>query len=137
MTEPFFPIESLRCFSADRQVYRAFDHLIAASMGRLLLVPLHLVSGPWHLSTGKPAVIDGCPVPWEEVHAVLDYPVNLLLDALGMEIAFSYLFDLNIFCPVTYLHEWEADHISPMVNGEEKVIRLVHASGLRYAVVPG
>ncbi|HQS59941.1 MAG: hypothetical protein B7Y56_03295 [Gallionellales bacterium 35-53-114] len=136
MTPPFVPIERLRHFSADGQVYRAFNHLIAASMGRLLLVPLHLVSGPWHLSTGKPAVIHGCPVPWEEVHAVLDYPVNLLVDGLEIEIAFSHLFDLNIFWPVTYVHEWTADHISPMVKGEEKVIRLVHQSGLRYAVVP-
>lgn len=28
----------------------------------------------------------------------------------------------------------EFDHITPMVHGEEKVLRLVHPSGIRYAV---
>lgn len=128
MTPSLFSLSHLSQFSANGQVYRAFNHLIAASMGRLLLIPIHLVAGRCD------TVIDGCPVPWEEVHAVLDYPVNLLTDPREIEIAFDALAASGIFS-VLHLHKWEADHISPMVNGEEKVIRLTHVSGIRYAVV--
>lgn len=133
MTAPFFPIERLRLFAVDGAVYRAFHHLIAARMGTLLLVPMHLVTGPWHQPSGKPVVVDGCPVPWEEVHAVLEYPsVNPLTTPANW----------NVHDHVQQLEylgidpaECEMDHITPMVYGEEKVLRLVHPCGVRYAVV--
>lgn len=135
MTSPLFHIETLSAFSADGQLYRAFDHLIAARTGTLLLVPFHLVVGRCD------EVLDGCPVPWEEVFAVLEYPVNLLTDLLEIEIAYSVLTGPKFFpvlrelFPVVYAHEWEMDHITPMVNGTEKVFRFVHSCGMRYAVV--
>jgi len=71
MTPPkFLPylvdIDILRGFSADGRLYRAFDHLIAARHGSLLMVPLIVLQGRFD------GVVDGCPVPWEEVCAVLD-----------------------------------------------------------------
>jgi len=115
MTNLFFPIERLRLFSANGQVYRAFHHLLAARMGSLLMVPLHLVLGRCD------AVIDGCPVPWEEVHAVLDYPaVNPLTNPAKWDIddhvaQFGYLGIAPAECVL--------DYITPMVGGEEKVLR--------------
>ena len=55
-------------FAGDGRVWRAFDHLLAAGPGRLLLVPVGLADGDM---TG---VVDGCPVPWPEVWALLDAP---------------------------------------------------------------
>lgn len=135
MTAHFFPIERLRLFSADGQVYRAFHHLIAARMGTLLMVPLRLVTGPFHLPDGKPALADGCPVPHEEVFAVLQYPVtHQLADPQG--------YGWNVDDHVQQLEflgldpgACEMDYITPMVKGEEKVLRLVHPCGVRYAVV--
>lgn len=135
MTPPLFRIDLLRTFSADGNIYRAFGHLVSSRMGTLLLVPFHLVIGRCD------DVVDGCPVPWEEVFAVLEYPVNLLTDLLEIEIAYSVLTDPKFFpvlselFPVVYAHEWEMDHITPMVNGTEKVFRFVHSCGVRYAVV--
>lgn len=127
MTDPFFPIERLRCFSADGQVYRAFNHLIAARMGTLLLVPIHLVTGRCE------AVLDGCPVPWEEVHAVLEYPN---IHPVGNPVTVHVDEHMQ---QLEYLRidprECELDYITPMVLGNERVLRLVHPCGLRYAVV--
>lgn len=129
MNEPFFPIERLRLFSADGHVYRAFNHLVAARMGTLLLVPLRLMAS----QCGD--VVDGCPVPCEEVHAVLEYPctrpVNQSL-SVAMNDHVQQLEYLGLDPAMC-----ELDHISPMVNGEEKVLRLVHPCGVRYAVVEG
>lgn len=133
MTAQFFPLERLRLFSADGQVYRAFDHLIASRMGTLLLVPVHLVTGPWHLESGSPAVVDGCPVPWEEVHAVLKYPVTHPLTQPAKWNVDDYIEQLEYLGIDT--SACELDAIAPMVNGEAKVLRLVHPCGVRYAVV--
>lgn len=133
MNKPFVHIDTLRLFAADGQVYRAFDHLIAARMGTLLLVPLHLVTGPWHLPSGRPAVVDGCPVPWEEVHAVLEYPAtNPIVHAVATLAEFNSLqwFPTLGLSPAAC----ELDHIAPMVNGKEKVLRLVHPCGVRFSV---
>lgn len=126
MTDPFFPIERLRLFAADGVTYRAFHNLIAARMGTLLLVPMHLVTGRCD------AVVDGCPVSWEEVHAVLEYPaIHPLTNPANWNVN-DHVQQLE------YLGidpaECVMDYISPMVNGEEKVLRLVHPSGVRYAV---
>lgn len=126
-TSQFLHIESMRHFAADGLVYRAFNHLIAARMGALLLVPFHRVQGSFE------AVVDGCPVPWEEVYAVLDYPAVH---------TFTNPARWNIHNHVRQLESFgidpaacELDYIAPMMNGEEKVLRLVHPYGVRFAVV--
>jgi hypothetical protein len=131
MSDPFFPIERVRLFATDGAVFRAFDHLIAARMGTLLLVPMHLVTGRCD------AVVDGCPVPWEEVYSILEYPpINPFTNPSkwsGMASRADQLQQLQ------YLgvdpDACEMDHITPMVNGRETVLRLIHPCGLRYAVV--
>jgi hypothetical protein len=126
MTNKSIHIYHLRQFSADGQVYRAFHSLIVARMGALLLVPLHLVSGRCD------QVIDGCPVPWEEVYAVLEYPVRPKQGEVRGEL-FKRVQMLSLvgLDPT----ECDMDHIAPMVNGRESVLRLVHSSGVRFAVV--
>lgn len=127
MTARFFPIERLRLFSVDGNVYRAFDHLIAARMGMLLLVPQHLAVG------SRDAVMDGCPVPHEEIFAVLEYPPNpspLPFIRGGVDDYVQQIGYLGIDPGAC-----EMDYITPMVNGKAKVLRLVHPSGVRYAVV--
>lgn len=127
MSEALLHIDRVRAFANQGKVYRAFNHLIAARMGTLLMVPMQLIAGRCD------DVIDGCPVPWEEVHAVLEYPVSSprpkrnwpwyqdhvqQLKSLGLDPAAC-----------------ELDFISPMVKGEEKVLRVKHPCGVRYAVV--
>lgn len=133
MTDPFFPIERLRLFSADGQVYSAFDHLIAARCGTLLLIPMNIATGPWHLASGNPAVVSRCPVPHEEVFAVLNYPSTRPLSDTDFRDIDDQVQQLE------YLGldpgACEMDYITPMVNGEAKVLRLVHPCGVRYAVV--
>lgn len=126
--QPFVHIDRIRLFSADGRVHRAFHHLIASRMGTLLLVPLHLVVGRCD------AVIDGCPVPWEEVFAVLEYPaVNPLSNPqrwIGHNDQVQQLGYLGLDPQACQL-----DHISPMANGNpDKVLRLTHPCGVRYAV---
>jgi hypothetical protein len=118
-------IDHLRQFSADGQVYRAFHSLIVARMGALLLVPMHLVTG--RIDT----VVDGCPVPWEEVYAVLEYPVRPQMGEVRGELfkRLQMLAQVGID-PA----DCDMDHISPMVMGRESVLRLVHSSGVRFAV---
>lgn len=121
---PLFHIDLLRAFSADEQVYRAFGYLVASRMGTLLLVPFHLVTGRCD------DVVDGCPVPWEEVFAVLEYPSSIESEPFFANQRFKPLEILNL-----KQSEWVMDCITPMVNGTEKVLRLVHPCGVRYAVV--
>lgn len=59
---PFLPIDRLRTFSADGNIYRAFNHLIAARSGALLLIPISLWNFPWHLRTGEPSTVGGYPI---------------------------------------------------------------------------
>lgn len=119
------PFNLLSLFSSDRQVYRAFGYLIAARMGTLLLVPPRLALGD--LS----GVIDGCPVPSEEVYAVLEYPPSNPLTTTSVWNDRVQQLEYLGLDPA----EFEMDTIAPMARGEEKVLRLVHPCGIRYAVV--
>lgn len=121
-------IDRIRLFSANGEVYRAFHQLVAARVGTLLIVPLHLVIGRYD------GVVDGCPVPWEEVYAVLEYPATHPLrnseHCYGRNDHMQQLQYLGIDPD-----SCKMDHIAPMVNGMEKVMRLVHPCGVRYAAV--
>ncbi|WP_152966472.1 hypothetical protein [Gulbenkiania mobilis] len=68
-------MNSLLPFSANRRVYRAFGHAIAADSGLVMLAPLASVDGPLI------GMVDGCPVPWDEVWQTLEaepaHPVRL------------------------------------------------------------
>lgn len=70
-------MNTLLPFSASCRVYRAFGHAIAAESGLVMLAPLAAVDGPLH------GLVDGCPVPWDEVWETLEAePANpVLLDS--------------------------------------------------------
>ena len=57
--------DQLLCFSADRQLYRAYDHALVASDGMLIAVLLTQLDGRID------DIVDACPIPWQEVLAVL------------------------------------------------------------------
>lgn len=60
-------VDQIRRYAEGLPLYRAFGHVLAAGEGWLLAVPLPQVQG----SLG--GLIDGCPVPYHEVLAVLEY----------------------------------------------------------------
>lgn len=128
MNRASIPFGLLSLFAADRQVYRAFGHLIAARMGTLLLVPDNLV-------VGEPGgvVLEGCPVPHEEVYAVLEYKSSHQVDPFAGH-AWNDMLQQIEYLGINAI-DCEMDYISPMVRGEEKVLRLTHPSGVRYAAV--
>lgn len=70
-------LENLETFSSSGRVFRAFGHLIAARAGATLLVPQEQVDGDLR------RVLDRCPVPYEEVLALLDPPEPLDPDVMG------------------------------------------------------
>lgn len=121
----YLHISALAPFSADGTIYRAFDHLIASRMGTVLLAPIHAVQGD------LTQVVDGCPVPWEEVGAVLDANFEKgrafsLVDGYGYGPAIRQMARIDEA-------GWE---IKPLHLRQRAgtVWAFRHASGLRYAV---
>lgn len=129
MNNSFIPIDQVRLFATDGQLYYAFDHLIAARMGTLLLVPHHLVVGRYD----EVGLLIGFPVPWEEVFAVFEYPRRHICSVQITDDLIDQL--AHLACLGIDVAACEYDIIAPMVNGPEKVLRLVHPCGIRYAVV--
>ncbi|MCE5180503.1 MAG: hypothetical protein LLG15_01755 [Betaproteobacteria bacterium] len=112
-------------FSADGIIYRAFGHLIAARNGTVLLAPIHAVQGR------LTEVVDGCPVPWEEVDAILDAPFSTALafdfsDGSGYGPALRQL---------ARLAEVGWDMAPLLLRPESSTVwAFRHESGLRYAL---
>lgn len=121
MSHPAFlrlPLETLAGFSHDRRVFRSFDHLILPGVGSLLLVPI------WAAEGDLRRVVDGCPVPWEEVCDVLDSP------ALGVSVG-----DPGVVpAPLRALagDDWQLQ-LFCLARREKKTRRFVHSSGIRFA----
>lgn len=64
--------EMLRGFNRPAaQLYRAYDHLIAARLGVTLMVPIAASEGKLE------PLIDQCPVPWLEATAILEVNYEL------------------------------------------------------------
>lgn len=59
-------IEAIHRLTDNAPLHRAFNHLIAAGPGWLLAVPLKLLRGQIK------GVVDGCPVPHDELLALID-----------------------------------------------------------------
>lgn len=112
-------------FTQTRQLYRAYDHLIAAQHGSVLITPLFMVNGNFS------DVIDGCPVPWVEVMAILED------EALPFFMEFDQMpLVEKAMQPVTsiFTNDWDFDFISLEVEGPQNILRFIHPSGMRYAV---
>ncbi|MBU1692319.1 MAG: hypothetical protein KJ958_00865 [Gammaproteobacteria bacterium] len=121
----YLHISALSTFSADGNIYRAFDHLIAARMGTVLLAPIHAVQGD------LTQVVDGCPVPWEEVGAVLDAPFDQASD-FGLDDYYGYGSAIQQMARLAAVG-WDMEllRLRPEASA---VWAFRHVSGLRYAV---
>jgi len=123
MITPRTPLFLVAAFSPEGRVFRAFDHLIAAGIGEMLLCPVHLAEGDLR------GVIDYCPVPWEEAWAVLDTPLDgaAAIDCETMSSQWPRLARLH-------RSGWLADSIGlgNSVAQTKSIDRITHASGLRF-----
>lgn len=120
---PLINVSHLTQFAGDGGLYRAFDHVLAARPGSVLLVPMYRASGD--LSR----LIDGCPVPWDEVDEVLR-----LEQGAVHEFDFSAEFYSARVMALAGLARdgWVLDFMQ--VRGSaHQVWRLVHRSGVRFA----
>lgn len=120
MTHPSlrrFPLETLLGFSHDGRAFRSFDHLIFSQVGTLLLVPV------WRACGDLRRVVDGCPVPWEEVWDVLDAPADA---STGGEPA------LPASLQVLAVDGWQ-QQLFRLARRETMARRFVHTSGIRFA----
>lgn len=118
-------VRTIAQFAGDGRVWRAFDHLLAAGPGRLLLVPVGLADG------SLSAVTDGCPVPWPEVWAVLDAPLREEAPALAPE-------RLAALAPLAAAHltpyGWVRD-VVPAAAAVPTLTRLISPDGVRLALL--
>lgn len=121
----YLHISTLAPFSADGRIYRAFGHLIAARNGTVLLAPIHAVQGR------LTEVVDGCPVPWEEVDAVLGARFDKAL-AFGFSESCGYGAAVRQMARLAEVG-WD---VEPLRLRPESgaVWAFRHESGLRYAV---
>lgn len=111
------PLVSLLPFSHDGCAYRAFDHLILARPGALLLVPVWLATG------NLKSVVDGCPVPWAEVFDVLDAPAeSVSMGAVWLPPEVWAVLPEN----------WQEQQFRLTLRAEP-LRRFVHLSGVRFA----
>jgi hypothetical protein len=118
-------VSVMAAFSADGRVCRAYGHLLAAGAGSLLCVPMVLSAGDLR------TVVDCCPVPWEEVWAVLDAPPGpdpVPVEPVAFRQAWPSLASLAV-------EGWVLDRVSPFSAGRAEALRLVHVSGIRFAKV--
>lgn len=120
------PLALIAEFSATGKVYRAFDHLIAAQMGSVLLVPICLSRGDLL------ATVDGCPVPWDEIHDLLHLERVAVSDFDLEPDAYS---DQVIKLGALAKDGWSVDVINVNRHPDGRAWRFCHPSGIRYAVV--
>lgn len=122
------PLSLLAAFSADRRVYQAFEHYIAPGAGRTLLVPVTMAySGPATDPLVKPFVA-GCPVPIEEISALLDTPQRSPADLHQRDPLWRVLSSIAE-------DGWIYDFIPMMPGQRQRVLRVTHPNGIRYGEV--
>ncbi len=120
------------------RVFRAYDHLIVAGIGWLIVVPIARVEGSLQ------HVIDLCPVPYADVLAVVDPHEGAPLMCLPAKLA-MLLAQLSKWWAASRLdgddevlpaEGWSLDAIGLSAQTvRPNVARAVHASGLRLAVL--
>lgn len=120
------PLDLIAGFSATGRVYRAFDRLIAAQMGSVLLVPIWLSRGD--LS----GTVDGCPVPWDEIQDLLHLERVAVSDFALEPDTYS---DQVIKMAALAKDGWSVDVIHVNRHPQGRAWRFSHRSGICYAVV--
>lgn len=122
------PVDTIAAFSAVGRVHRAFGHLIAAAHGALLCVPVAIATGDLR------QVVDSCPVPWDEVFAVIDQPlINPLPTPLDRFMGFNP--PPEPLLSLGWTDGWVIDVIAIRPGDRANVRRLSHCSGLCFANV--
>lgn len=120
---PLVKVSRLKAFAGDGRLYRCFDHVVAALHGSVLMVPMYLVVGD--LS----GMVDGCPVPWDEVDEVLRLERGAEHDFDFVAEPYSDLvMGLSGLAP----DGWSLDFMR--LRGSPALVwRLLHRSGVRFA----
>lgn len=119
---PLVLVQDIGRWDVSGCVHRAFDCLIGVRYGGFLLVPIGLTVGDMRM------VIDRCPLPVDEVAAVLAGDPQRNTSEDPMQSPAMRL--LQGFAPAA---EWEVDHIALGQLGHANIRRLLHPSGIRYA----
>jgi hypothetical protein len=133
MSHPLFlpfqvSFDALMRYSADCKIYRAYDHLIAATHGSLVVAPLIVMQGRFY------DVVDGCPVPWEEVYALIESPHTPFMMDLSRVEAINR--ELDRYDPLGLDRKgWEFDFIGTHDDERRNILRFTHISGVRCATV--
>lgn len=121
-----FSLPQLAAFCAPgAPLYRSFGFVLAVQSGSVLLAPVGRVEGDLR------QLRDGCPVPWEEVAAVIDMPPNGRL-LQGAEMVATAPRLAHVFSP----YGWSRDFLR-IGPGPIGAVRLIHENGLRCGFVPG
>lgn len=110
-------------FSGDGRLYWAFDHLIAARPGAILLVPLYVVLGQIE------GALHGCPAPWDEICDVLQAERSHAAPADVRGAGSAMVAALADLAP----EMWLEDRI---LTGGAIAARYTHVSGITFAVAP-
>lgn len=121
MTDPI-PLSLIARCSGGR-VFKAFEHYIVAGNGYLILVPIAIVSQDLSIE-----VTPGCPVPVEEVSALLDEPLAHPRALPPGDLMWNRL---SMLCT----DGWRYDLVPIMPRAWRKVRRAVNDNGIRYAEV--
>lgn len=126
MTPASLPISTIARFAKDGQVYRSFGFFLAAGGGSILAVPVGLATGDF---TG---VIDRSPVPYYEVLAAIEPPVQGDLLPISPE---DLARDLPLVAALFSPYGWGQDSIS-LNAGQDPLPRVVSPDGVIFCWVP-
>jgi hypothetical protein len=118
------PLSIIARFSADGRVYSAFGYYIAAGHGYVLLVPVGAAYEDCAID-----VVQGSPVPVEEISALINEPLYRQHE-LGHEFKLWPMF--AVLCD----SGWHYDMVPIMPGAWRAVLRATNENGIRYAEVP-
>lgn len=129
------PLSLLAGFSSDSRVYSAFGHYIAPGTGRVLLVPTSMA----YRGHIEAAVVPGCPVPVNEISALLDTPAvlqttELAKSAAAWPVLAKVVAAWQVLAAIAE-EGWQVDFIPMMPGHRHRVLRVTHDNGVRYGEV--
>lgn len=114
------PVSIMKKHSKNGDIYRCFDHIVAAQSGLIVAVPVKIITG--NLKGVKPY----CPVSWEEMWAILD-----------TEPTVQARFDNDLFSHVPQVMTdigFTEDIFQSAQLPEYQATVLIHKSGIRVGI---